>query len=141
MSAWATGRWPRPSGAGAIDLTPNLKREVAFRAASHYLAVGDTDAALSAMMMLEKHLPDDLDLVHSICSLHREAGRYADALPYARTLAVKGQNFGNFLNTGIVLSGLGLYEESLSAAVSCLCRQTGRTPGAVRAVLVRRKPL
>ncbi len=98
--------------AGAIDLTPNLKREVAFRAASHYLAVGDGDAALSAMLMLEKHLPDDLDLVHSICSLHREAGRYADALPYARTLAVKGQNFGNFLNAGIVLSGLGLYEEA-----------------------------
>ena len=98
--------------AGAIDLTPNLKREVAFRAASHYLAVGDGDAALSALRMLEKHLPDDLDLAHSICSLHREAGRYSDALPYARTLAEKGQNFGNFLNAGIVLSGLGLYEEA-----------------------------
>ncbi|GEO84201.1 MULTISPECIES: hypothetical protein [Alphaproteobacteria] len=98
--------------AGAIDLTPNLKREVAFRAASHYLAVGDIDAALSTMLMLEKHLPDDLDVVHSLCSLYRETGRYADALPYARALATMAQNFGNFVNAGIVLSGLGLYEEA-----------------------------
>lgn len=98
--------------AGAIELTPNLKREVGFRAASHYLAVGDADGALSALRSLERHVPDDLDLAHSLCSIHRDAGRYPEALPYARTLAARGQTFGNMLNAGIVLCGLGLFEEA-----------------------------
>ncbi len=102
---------------GAIDISPNLKREVAFRAASHYLAVKDSDSALSALLMLARHMPGDRDVNHSICSLHREAGRYHDALPFARKLATIGEEFGNFLNAGIVLSGLGLYEEAFAPLV------------------------
>lgn len=97
---------------GAIDLTAKLRREVAFRAASHYVAVNDNAAALSALQTLYRHLPDDVDVNHSICSLYREAGRYDEALPFARTLLSIGRTFGNFLNAGIVLSGLGRYEEA-----------------------------
>ncbi len=101
--------------AGAIDLTPNLKREVAFRAATHYLAVNDRESALSALLMLARHLPEDRDVNHSICSLYREAGRYHEARPYAEALLRAECDFGNYLNAGIVLSGLGLYEEAFPA--------------------------
>jgi len=99
--------------AGAIDLTPNLKREVAFRAATHYLAVNDRESALSALLMLARYFPEDRDVNHSICSLYREAGRYHEARPYAEALLRMECDFGNYLNAGIVLSGLGLYEERL----------------------------
>lgn len=102
---------------GAIDLAPTLKREVAFRAAGHFVAVGDQSSALSALLMLSRHMPDDRATVHSICSLYREAGRYVEALPFARKLAEIGEDFENHLNAGIVLSGLGHYEEAFAPLV------------------------
>lgn len=101
--------------AGAIDLASARRRDVAFRAASHFLAVNDNQSALAALLKLHAHMASDSDVNHSICSLYREAGRYAEALPFARHLADHGSSAGNFLNAGIVLSGLGHYEEAYPA--------------------------
>ncbi|MFZ2103158.1 MAG: tetratricopeptide repeat protein, partial [Oricola sp.] len=98
--------------AGVIDLSPRHRREAAFLSAKHFLAVNDAPSALGAMHMLERYLPDDVNLNHSLCSLYREARDYERALPYARVLAKRGQNFGNWLNAGIVLAGLHLHEEA-----------------------------
>lgn len=109
--------------AGAIDLTPNLKREVAFRSAQHFLAAGDSESALSVMLMLKRHMPDHLDVIHSLCSLYREAGNYVDAEPYAERLAEIGTTFGNFLNAGIVLSGLGRFEAAYEPLLKAYVQQ------------------
>ena len=111
--------------ADAIPLTPDLKREVGLRAASHYLSVGASDRALAALVTLQGFVPDDADVIHGICSLLREAGHYQAALPYAARLADIGSNFGNFLNAAIVLSGLGHYTRALPLLEKALALQPG----------------
>lgn len=95
-----------------IDLTPTLKREVAFRACQYYMDNNQTDRALGALLKLHQHMPDDVDVNHSICSLYREASRYPDAAPYAEKLAVIGRDFDNWLNAGMVLLGIGQIEKA-----------------------------
>ena len=94
--------------AAVIPLTANLKREVAFRAAQHYLSVGRSDGALGALVALHGAMPDDRDVNHSICALLREAGRYPEAIPFALKLSTIGTDFDNWLNAGIVLSGMDM---------------------------------
>lgn len=93
--------------ADAIPFSGDRRRDVGLRAATHFLSAGAPEKALDALLALHAHLPDDPDVVHGICSLHREAGRYDAALPYALKLAEIAVNLGNLLNAGIVLSGLG----------------------------------
>ncbi|MBB4956197.1 putative O-linked N-acetylglucosamine transferase (SPINDLY family) [Agrobacterium vitis] len=95
-----------------IDLTPSLKREVAFRACQYYIENNQAEHALAALLKLHRHLPDDVDVNHSICSLYREAARYPDAVPYAEKLAVIGRDFDNWLNAGMVLLGTGQVEKA-----------------------------
>ncbi len=99
----------------AIDLTPSLKREVAFRACQHYIDSNKSDRAIDALLKLHKHFPDDVDVNHSLCSLYREAARYPDAAPYAEKLAVIGRDFDNWLNAGLVLMGVGQVEKAFPA--------------------------
>lgn len=94
--------------ADAVPLSGQRKREIGLRAASHYLTAGRRGDAASALMALHPFMPDDADVNHGLCSIFREAGLYDAALPYAAKLAETGQGFQNFLNAGIVLSGLGL---------------------------------
>ncbi|WP_165823327.1 hypothetical protein [Metarhizobium album] len=98
--------------ASAMPLTANLKREVGFRAASHYLASGRSDRAFSVLLTLHGFFPDDPAVNHSICSILREASRYHEAAPFAVKLVSVGNGFENALNAGIVLSGLGRSEEA-----------------------------
>ncbi|KAA3519789.1 hypothetical protein G6L63_04170 [Agrobacterium vitis] len=95
-----------------IALTPSRKRDVAFRACSHYLESGHDDLALRALLALHRYMPDDVDANHSICSLYREAGCYPDALPYALKLVTIGRDFDNWLNAGMVLLGAGQAEKA-----------------------------
>lgn len=97
----------------AVPFSGERRREIGLRAASHFLAVGASDKALAALLALHPHLPDDVDVVHGLCSLYRDAGDYRAALPFARKLGEIGREFGNWLNAGIVLSGLGLADEAL----------------------------
>ncbi|OLP45601.1 tetratricopeptide repeat protein [Rhizobium oryziradicis] len=95
-----------------IDLTPSLKREVAFRACQYYMDHNQPDRALVALLKLHQHLPDDVDVNHSICSLYREASLYPDALPFAEKLVEIGRDFDNWLNAGMVLLGTGHVEKA-----------------------------
>jgi protein O-GlcNAc transferase len=97
---------------GVIDLTPSLKREVAFRACQYYMDSHQPERALGALLKLHRHMPDDVDVNHSICSLYREASRYPEAAPFAEKLAVVGRDFDNWLNVGLVLLGVGQVEKA-----------------------------
>ncbi len=97
----------------AMDLSPALKKELAFRAAGHFLAVDAQDRALASLMTFHSAHPEDLDGLHSICSILREQSRYEEALPCALKLAERGHGFANWLNAGIVLNGLGLFDQAL----------------------------
>ncbi len=97
----------------AIPLSGDRRRDVGLRAASHFLSVGASDKALAALLALHPHLPDDVDVVHGLCSLYREAGDYQAALPYALKLSEIAVNIGNLLNAGIVLSGLNRFQQAL----------------------------
>ncbi|MDO9418733.1 O-linked N-acetylglucosamine transferase, SPINDLY family protein [Pararhizobium sp.] len=94
----------------AAALSSTKKKELGFRAASLFLALPDPERALHALMLLHPFMPDDVHVVHGICSILREAGRYRDAEPFARTLAGLAVSFDNFMSAGIVLSGIGDFE-------------------------------
>lgn len=91
----------------AANLSSTKKKELGFRAASLFLELPDPEGALAALMVLYRSMPEDLHVVHGICSLLREAGRYRDAEPFARKLASQATSFDNCMNAGIVLNGLG----------------------------------
>lgn len=115
--------------ASAIPLAANQpgerKREIGLRAASHYLAAGQSGPALSALIALDAQLPGDADVLHGICSILREAGHYDAALPYAAKLAEFAVNFGNLLNAGIVLSGTGHHTRALPLLERAVAMQPG----------------
>jgi len=98
--------------AHALDMPSNQKKNIGLRAATHFLAVSNRSKALETLLKLDTLVPDDKDVVHAICSLHREANRYLDAAPYARRLATLADGFAGWLNAGIVLSGLGRMVEA-----------------------------
>jgi protein O-GlcNAc transferase len=98
--------------AGAIDISPKFRRQAAFLAAQNFLAVNDSASALGALRMLERYMPDNVDLNHWLCSLYHAANSLEEALPYARVLAKTGKNFANWQNAGVVLSLLQHYEEA-----------------------------
>lgn len=96
----------------AIPLSSDRRREIGLRAASHFITAGAPDRALAALLALLPHLPDDVDVVHGLCSLYREAGNYEAALPHAAKLGEIATGIGNLLNAGIVMSGLGHHERA-----------------------------
>jgi predicted O-linked N-acetylglucosamine transferase (SPINDLY family) len=111
--------------ADAVPLSGDRKRDIGLRAAAHYLSAGQAGKALATLLDLQPHLPDDVNVIHGICSLYREAGLYEAALPYAVKLGEVARNFGNFLNAGIVLSGLGHYAKALPLLQKALDLQPG----------------
>jgi len=98
--------------AGLIDISSKYRRQAAFLAANHFLAVDNAASAVGALRMLERYMPNDVDLNHSLCSLYHGTNELEEALPYARALAKTGKNFGNWQNAGVVLSLLQHYEEA-----------------------------
>lgn len=101
--------------ADAVPLTPDRKRDIGLRAAAHYLSAGRRGDAASALMALHPFMPNDRDVNHGLCSIFREAGLYSAALPYAETLAAEGNGYQNWLNAGIVLSGLERHADAFAA--------------------------
>ncbi|MBB4007084.1 O-linked N-acetylglucosamine transferase, SPINDLY family protein [Allorhizobium taibaishanense] len=97
----------------AIALDPVRRRELGFRACSHYLEGGRADLALRALLALYPHCPDDVEINHSICSLYRDAGRYPDAVPYAEKLLTLGRDFDHWLNAGMIMVGTGHPDKAL----------------------------
>ncbi len=111
--------------AAAVPLTQSLKREAGFRAAQHFLSLGQDGDAMAVLLAIHAAHPDDADVNHGLCSILREAGRYEEALPFAMTLASAGRDFGNWVNAGIILSGLERHEAALPLFVRAEAAQPG----------------
>ncbi len=90
---------------------PDMRRTLGLRAVSHYFEAGETRQALDLLISLDRLFPRDIDIVHSICSLYRDAGDYPRALPFALMLGEIGKGFDNWMNAGMVLIGLDRLEK------------------------------
>ncbi|MDQ0455102.1 O-linked N-acetylglucosamine transferase, SPINDLY family protein [Rhizobium paknamense] len=97
----------------AMAARPDMRRTLGLRAVSHYFEAGETRQALDLLISLDRLFPRNIDIVHSICSLYREAGDYSRALPFALTLAEIGKSFDNWMNAGMVLIGLDRLEDAM----------------------------
>lgn len=96
--------------AEAIAISPDKKKEIAFRAATLFEALGEGMTALRALSEAWEVFPDDTDILQGVCGLAREAGRYDLAGQAAVKLASLGSNYGHFISAGIILNGLGQFE-------------------------------
>lgn len=111
--------------ADAVPLSPDRKREIGLRAALHFVNGGAPGKALSTLLSLHPHMPDDPEVNHGMCSLLREAGHYQEALPFAARLAETGTNFGNLLNAALVFSATNHHVRALPLLTRALAMQPG----------------
>jgi predicted CXXCH cytochrome family protein len=70
----------------AVKLAPENARYTYVHAIGLHSA-GKRDAALSSLRAADARHPYDLDILGALVSMHREAGKPRDALPYARKIA------------------------------------------------------
>lgn len=111
--------------ADAVPLSPDRKREIGLRAALHFVNGGAPQKALTCLLSLYPSTPDDVEVLHGICSLLRESGLYRDALPFAARLAERAVNFGNLLNAALVLSATDHHARALPLLTRALEMQPG----------------
>ncbi|HZG29839.1 MAG TPA: hypothetical protein VE079_15395 [Ensifer sp.] len=105
--------------AEAADKASDRRKDIAFRAASLFEALGERPLAFRVLASLWPRMPDDPDILQSLCGLAREMGEYGLARDAALKLARTATDFDACLSAGIILNGLGLFEEAhatLSAA-------------------------
>ncbi|MCD2179635.1 O-linked N-acetylglucosamine transferase, SPINDLY family protein [Rhizobium sp. C1] len=98
--------------AEAAGFATDRRKDIAFRAASLFEGLGERPLAFRVLAELEPHMPDDADLLQSLCGLAREMGDYALARAAALKLAPVAADFDAALSAGMILNGLGLFEEA-----------------------------
>jgi protein O-GlcNAc transferase len=91
------------------------RKDVAFRAASLFEELGERPSAFQVLSAVLPFLPDDADLLQSLCGLAREMGDYGLARDAALRLAKTAEDFDATLSAGIILNGLGLFEDAYAA--------------------------
>ncbi|HWU62050.1 MAG TPA: hypothetical protein VN112_08520 [Ensifer sp.] len=101
--------------AEAAEIANDRRKAVAFRAASLFEELGERPLAFRVLSAALPFLPDDTDLLQSLCGLAREIGDYALARAAAQRLAQTAVDFDACLSAGIILNGLGLFEEAYGA--------------------------
>lgn len=101
--------------AEAVGKASERRKEIAFRAASLFEELGERSLAFKALVALEPLMPDDPDLLQSLCGLAREMADYGLARDAALKLSRTGEDFDAALSAGIILNGLGLFEEAYPA--------------------------
>ncbi|WP_051558840.1 O-linked N-acetylglucosamine transferase, SPINDLY family protein [Allorhizobium undicola] len=109
----------------AMAKAPALSRQLGFRAVAHYVEAGKPQLAIPVLSNLLQANPEDLDALHTLCSLYREAEDYHAARPHALKLAVLGRDFDNWLNAGIIFLGTGDH----TAALPLLAAAHAARPG------------
>lgn len=110
--------------AEASTLAPGRRKEIAFRAASLLDALGDRLAAFHVLAATLPFMPDDTDVLQSLCGLAREAGEYGLAHDAASRLVELADDFEASLAAGIILNGLGYFTKAYQA----LARAHGARP-------------
>jgi protein O-GlcNAc transferase len=98
--------------ARAAELDAGRYKPLVFKAVENFIAAARPDLAMSLLKSASERLTDDYDCAYTLCALLREAGRYDEALPHAEFVAPRAMDFNGWLNAGIVLSGLGRYDQA-----------------------------
>lgn len=98
--------------AEAAGKATERRKDIAFRAASLFEELGERPLAFQVLLVLQPDLPDDLDLLQSLCGLAREMGDYGLARDAALKLATTAADFDACISAGIILNGVGLFEEA-----------------------------
>ncbi len=101
--------------AEAAGKAPERCKDIAFRAASLFEELGERPLAFQALLALQPVMLDDPDLLQSLCGLAREMGDYGLARDAALKLSQTAVDFDATLSAGIILNGLGLFEEAYAA--------------------------
>ena len=101
--------------AEAAELVRERRKDVAFRAASLFEELGERPAAFQVLSAVLPSLPDDADILQSLCGLAREMGDYGLARDAALKLSQTAEDFDATLSAGIILNGLGLFEQAYAA--------------------------
>ncbi|MCQ2005052.1 hypothetical protein [Rhizobium sp. NRK18] len=96
----------------AADLDAGRYKSLIFKAVENLLSASRQNEAVSLLKSAGDRKPEDYDVAYTLCALLREAGRYDEALPYAEFVAPRAMDFNGWLNAGIVLSGLGRYDQA-----------------------------
>lgn len=104
--------------AEAAGIATDRKKDIAFRAASLFEALGERHLAFRVLSELKPFMPEDDDLLQSLCGLAREMAEYHLARDAALSLANRAVDFSGHLSAGIILNGLGLFEPGYRAAAS-----------------------
>jgi protein O-GlcNAc transferase len=101
--------------AEAAALVPERRKEIAFRAASLFDGLGERFLAFRVLSDALPFMPEDTDVLQSLCGLAREAGEYAMAGDAALKLVTLADDFDASLAAGIILNGTGHFEEAYHA--------------------------
>ena len=101
--------------AEAAELAETRRKDVAFRAASLFEDLGERPLAFWVLAAVLPFLPDDADILQSLCGLAREMADYGLARDAALKLAQTADDFDATLSAGVILNGLGLFEEAHAA--------------------------
>ncbi|MCD2173010.1 O-linked N-acetylglucosamine transferase, SPINDLY family protein [Rhizobium sp. C4] len=98
--------------AEAAGKAADRRKDIAFRAASLFEELGERPLAFKVLAAILPLMPDDPDLLQSLCGLAREMGEYGLARDAAVALAKTAKDFDAALSAGIILNGVGLFEEA-----------------------------
>lgn len=109
--------------AEAVPASGARVKDVAFRAAGLFDGMGDRRAAFHALAAAQPAMPDDRDILQGLCGLAREAGDYGLARDAALSLAPIAGSFEERLSAGMILNGLGLFEEAYAVLKSAYAEQ------------------
>jgi predicted O-linked N-acetylglucosamine transferase (SPINDLY family) len=101
--------------AEAAALPTSRRKDIAFRAASLFEGLGERGHAFRVLAAAEPFMPDDADVLQSLCGLAREMGDYGLARDAALKLVSLSADFDASLSAGIILNGLGFFEEAYAA--------------------------
>ena len=99
--------------AEALGRAQTRQKEIAFRAARLFDQSNDRGLALRVMKEAESLIPHDPDVLQGVCGLARETASYGVARDAALELAGLCRNHDDRLSAGIILNGLGFFEEAL----------------------------
>lgn len=100
--------------AEAAGKAKERRKDIAFRAASLFEELGERPLAFQVLHALQPALSDDPDILQSLCGLAREMGDYGLAREAALKLAQTAADFDACISAGIILNGLGLFEDAFA---------------------------
>lgn len=111
--------------AEAAEISATRQKEIAFRSASLFDGLGERLMAFQVLSNVLPFMPDDVDVLQSLCGLAREAGQYGLAHAAALRLMTLAEDFEASLSAGIILNGVGDFNPAYDALAKAHAERPG----------------